>query len=178
LAPSTSPTRDTGQVASQPPRLAPPEPSTSSARDTGQAASAAEPVSDPSALVVLGGEVTPRLLQKRVSHYRNVPHVTGFSVQSVPQKSLQELAARGRFGNRSVSVTTVAKLKEAAQSAGVQIEVIPAPGRGGFHNIVVTPRPLPDTAAEALSKAFSQMPNPSPWQWRQRHAQGSDAHDS
>src|SRR5215831_11417403 len=61
------------QVASQPARPAPPVPARDTgeaapppapARDTGEAVRAAEPLSDGSALVVMGGVVTPRLLQK------------------------------------------------------------------------------------------------------------------
>jgi hypothetical protein len=90
-----------------------------------------------------------------------VPNITGFSVQSAPQKTIEELAAAGWYSERLVSVTTVEALKEAGQSVGVPVEVIRAPGRG-FHSIVVAPRRLPDRAAEALSQVFRQMPNPSP----------------
>jgi hypothetical protein len=105
--------------------------------------------------------VTPQRLQRKVSGYRDVPNIIGFSVQSAPQKTIKELAAAGWYSERLLSVTTVEALKEAGQSAGVPIEVVRAPGRG-FHSIVVAPRPLPDRAAEALSRVFRQMPNPSP----------------
>jgi len=78
-------------------------------------------------------------------------------VQSAPQKTIKELATAGRFVSGRSIVTTVGELKEAGQSAGVQIEVVRAPGRG-FHSIVVTPRPLSDIAAKALSNVFRQMP--------------------
>ena len=136
-------------------------PSTSAARASGDGPGVTGAASDPSALVVLGGVVTPQRLQRSVSGYRNVPDIVGFSVQSAPQKTVNELAAAGWFWSRSLSVTTVGELTEAAQSVGVPIEIVSAPGRG-FHSIVVTPRPLSDTAATALSNVFRQMPNPSP----------------
>jgi hypothetical protein len=83
----------------------------------------------------------------------------GFSVQSTPQKTVQELAAAGGFFDRLLSVTTVGELQKAGQSAGLNIKIISAPGRG-FHSIVVTPRRLSNTAAQALNSVFRQMPNP------------------
>ena len=127
----------------------------------GEVSGVADTASDQSAFVVLEGVVTPQRLQRKVSGYSNVPHIIGFSGQSAPQKTIQELAAAGWFVSRSLSVTTVAELKEAGQSVGVPIEVVRAPGRG-FHSIVVTPRVLSDTAAKALSNVFRQTPNPSP----------------
>jgi len=109
-------------------------------------------------LVVLAGAVTPQRLQRKVSGYRNVPLI-GFSVQSTPQKTIQELAVAGGFFDPLLSVTTVGELQKAGQSAGVNIKVISAPGRV-FHSIVVTPRPLSNPAAQALSSVFRQMPNP------------------
>jgi len=94
-----------------------------------------------------------------VSGYRNLPKIIGFSVQSTPQKTIQELAAAGGFFDPLLSVTTVAELQKAGQSAGVNIKVISAPGRR-FHSIVLTPRPLSKPAAQALSSVFRQMPNP------------------
>jgi hypothetical protein len=83
----------------------------------------------------------------------------GFSVQSTPQKTVQELAAAGGFFDQLLSVTTVGELQKAGHSVGLNIKVISAPGRG-FHSIVVTPRRLSNTAAQALSSVFRQMPNP------------------
>jgi hypothetical protein len=120
------------------------------------------PVSDQDAFVILDGVVTPQRLQRKISGYRNVPNIVGFSVQSAPQKTIKELAAAGWYSDRLLSVATVESLKEAGQSVGVPIEVVRAPGRGAFHSIVVAPRRLPDHAAEALSQVFRQMPNPAP----------------
>jgi peptide/nickel transport system substrate-binding protein len=149
-------------TASQSPALAGPTLSTSSETASEEISAGTEPSSDQAAFVVLAGVVTPHRLQKSVSGYRNVPNIRGFSVQSLPKKTIVELAAAGWFSDRSLSVTTVRELKEAGQSVGVHIEVIPAPGRG-FHSIVVTPPVLSTTAAQALSNVFRQMPNPSSW---------------
>ena len=151
----------TVETASQSPALVGPALSTSSGRAAGGVSGVADTASDQSAFVVLEGVVTPQRLQRKVSGYTNVPDIRGFSGQSAPQKTIQELAAAGWFVSRSLSVTTVAELKEAGQSVGVPIEVVRAPGRG-FHSIVVTPRVLSDTAAKALSNVFRQTPNPSP----------------
>jgi peptide/nickel transport system substrate-binding protein len=149
------------RTASQPLALAGPERATASRRAAEDVASSVLPASDQAAFVILDGVVTPQRLQRKVSGYKNVPNIVGFSVQSAPQKTIKELATAGSFSDRLLSVTTVEALKEAGQSVGVPVEVVRAPGRG-FHSIVVAPRRLPDRAAEALSQAFRQMPNPSP----------------
>jgi len=110
-------------------------------------------------LVVLDGAVTPQRLQRKVSGYRRLPKVIGFSVQSTPQKTIQELAVAGGFFDPLLSVTTVGELQKAGQSAGMNIKIISDPGRR-FHSIVLTPRRLSDPAAQALSSVFRQMPNP------------------
>jgi peptide/nickel transport system substrate-binding protein len=149
-------------TAAQAPVPAGPEPSTAAGRATEKVASAVTSVSDQAAFVILDGVVTPQRLQRKVSGYKNVPNIVGFSVQSAPQKTIKELAAGGWYSDRLLSVTTVEALKEAGQSVGVPVEVVRAPGRGAFHSIVVAPRRLPDHAAEALSQVFRQMPNPAP----------------
>jgi peptide/nickel transport system substrate-binding protein len=151
----------TVEVASQTPvRAVPaPVPAPSAERAPADGAAVAEVASDASPLVVLDGVVTPQRLQRKVSGYRNVPDIIGFSVQSTPQKTLRELATAGQLSTRLLSVTTVGELQKAGQSAGMNIKVVAAPGRG-FHSIVVTPRPLSNTAAQALSNVFRQMPNP------------------
>jgi hypothetical protein len=149
------------EVASQTPvRAVPaPVPSPPAERAPADGAAVAGAASDSSSLVVLSGVVTSRRLQRKVSGYRNVPNIIGFSVQSTPQKTLQELATAGRLYDRLLSVTTVEELQKAGQSAGLDIKVVAAPGRG-FHSIVVTPRALSNTAAQALSSVFRQTPNP------------------
>jgi peptide/nickel transport system substrate-binding protein len=147
------------EVASQAPPPVSQAPAVSPKKDTAEVASVADASGNQATLVVLAGAVTPQRLQKRVSSYRNMPHVIGFSVQSTPQKTLQELAAAGGFVDPLLSVTTVEELQKAGQSAGLDVKVIAAPGRR-FHSIVITPRPLSTTAAQALSNVFRQMPNP------------------
>ncbi len=154
------------EVTSQPPRpvnpAPPPSPRRDTAespkRDTAEEAGVKDAAGDQATLVVLDGVVTPQRLQRMVSAYRRVPLI-GFSVQSIPQKTLQQLAAAGGFFDSLLSVTTVGELQKAGQSAGLNIKVISAPGRG-FHSIVVAPRRLSNTAAQALSSVFQQMPNP------------------
>jgi peptide/nickel transport system substrate-binding protein len=147
------------QGASQSPLPVSPAPPTPPRRDAAEGAGVADASGDQATLVVLAGAVTPQRLQRKVSGYRNVPNVVGFSVQSTPHKTLQELAAAGGFFDPLLSVTTVGDLQKAGQAAGVNIKIISAPGRG-FHSIVVTPRALSSTAAQALSSIFRQMPNP------------------
>jgi hypothetical protein len=149
------------RVASQPPALAGPEQSPASGRAAEEVPRPVMPVSDQDAFVILDGVVTPQRLQRKISGYKNVPNIVGFSVQSAPQKTIKELAAAGWYSDRLLSVATVESLKEAGQSVGVPIEVVRTPGPG-FHSIVVAPRRLPDRAAEALSQVFRQMPNPAP----------------
>jgi hypothetical protein len=147
------------EVASQAPLPASPAPATSPRRDTADEASVTDASGGEATLVVLAGAVTPQLLQRKVSGYRRMPNVIGFSVQSTPQKTIQELAAAGGFFDPLLSVTTVGELQKAGQSAGVNIKIIAGPGRR-FHSIVLTPRPLSTPAAQALSSVFRQMPNP------------------
>jgi hypothetical protein len=147
------------EVASRSPLPVSPAPSTPARRDAAEVAGVADTSNDQATLVVLAGAVTPQLLQRKVSGYRRLPNVIGFSVQSTPQKTIQELAAAGGFFDPLLSVTTVGELQKAGQSAGVNIKVISAPGRR-FHSIVITPRPLSNPAAQALSSVFRQMPNP------------------
>jgi peptide/nickel transport system substrate-binding protein len=152
-APSPSPRRE----ATESPRR---DTAESPRREAADGAGVADAAGDQATLVVLDGVVTPQRLQKKVSGYRRVPLI-GFSVQSIPQKTLQELAAAGGFFDPLLSVTTVGELQKAGQAAGLNIKVVPAPAGGrGFHSIVVAPRQLSNTAAQALSSVFRQMPNP------------------
>jgi peptide/nickel transport system substrate-binding protein len=146
-------------VVSQPAQPVSPAPSPPSRGDTAKEASVPDASGNEATLVVLDGAVTPQRLQRKVSGYRRLPKVIGFSVQSSPQKTLQELAAAGGFVDPLLSVTTVGELQKAGQSAGLNIKIISAPGTR-FHSIVLTPRPLSNAAAQALSGVFQQMPNP------------------
>lgn len=103
--------------------------------------------------VVRGGIATPEQLQKGVAEHRAVPGLTGFSVQSAPGKSIEELAAAGQFKNAQISITTVQNLLK------VGVAIVPSPG-GGYHNTAVTPLPLSPQQAARISSIFQQMPNP------------------
>src|SRR5712691_9854348 len=155
-----SPAPSTPSVSSAPstPSVSP-APSTPSRRDEADEARVADASLPEATLVVLDGAVTPQRLQRKVSGYRRLPKVIGFSVQSTPQKTIQELAVAGGFFDPLLSVTTVGELQKAGQSAGMNIKIISDPGRR-FHSIVLTPRRLSDPAAQALSSVFRQMPNP------------------
>jgi hypothetical protein len=110
--------------------------------------------------VVRGGLASPENLQDGTSEHALVSGLYGFSVQYSPGKTIQELAAAGRFRNAQISVTTVEQLVAAAGGAGYKIAVVSSPGIG-YHATVEVPDPLPDDLALALSNAFRRMPNPA-----------------
>jgi len=89
-----------------------------------------------------------------VAEHRSVPGLFGFSVQSQPGKTVEELARAGQFPNPKISVTTLSAL----QALGVP--VVPSPGRG-YHNTVVTGPVLDPARAEEISKLFQVIPNPA-----------------
>jgi len=105
--------------------------------------------------VVRAGVTTSRQLQDGVAEHSKIPGLIGFSVQSAPGKTIEELAAAGEFRNKQISVTTVRALKL------VGVLVVPSPGKG-YHNTAVTPMPLSDPQAAAISTLFHQRPNPGP----------------
>ncbi|MBI4613834.1 MAG: RHS repeat protein [Planctomycetes bacterium] len=119
------------------------------------------PREDPPIYVVRGGMATPENLQAGSAEHRGVPGVLGFSVQSAPGVSVEDLARAGRFPNVTISVTTVARLQAAGAAVGVVILVVPSPG-AGYHATVTTPVPLSFELATALSCAFDRRPNPYP----------------
>lgn len=105
--------------------------------------------------VVRGGVTTPDQLQNGVKEHAAVPGLIGFSVQSAPGKSIEELALAGRYPHNQISYTTVDQLL----SAGV-LRLVPSPGEG-YHNTAVTPMPLSNEQAALISAVFKQMPNPA-----------------
>jgi RHS repeat-associated protein len=111
---------------------------------------------DLDAFVVRGGVTTPQQLQRGVAEHHAVPGLTGFSVQSAPGQTVEQLAAAGRFPNTQISVTTVRELQR------IGVPVRPSPGQG-FHNTAVTPLPLSDSQAMQISDVFRQQPNPHPF---------------
>jgi hypothetical protein len=110
--------------------------------------------------VVRAGIATPEQLQKGVAQHRDIPGLHGFSVQSEPGHTIPDLAAAGQFPNAQISVSSVEALVRAGASAGYNIQVVKSPGRG-YHRTVQVPDPLPYHLAQALSEAFTQMPNPA-----------------
>ncbi len=79
----------------------------------------------------------------------------GFSVQSHPGKTADELAAAGRFPHRKISVATMAQVR------GLGYEVVPTSG-GGYHATVCVPRDWTEQAADVLAAQFEVRSNPYP----------------
>jgi tetratricopeptide (TPR) repeat protein len=104
--------------------------------------------------VVRAGVATPQQLKEGVDEHLGMPGLTGFSVQSAPGKTIEELAAAGGFPHGQISVTTVGAL------LAVGVPVVKSPGRG-YHNTAKTEDPLTSPHAEAISAVFKQRPNPA-----------------
>lgn len=118
------------------------------------------PAANEPSWVVRGGVATPVQLRDGTRQHRGVPGLFGFSVQHQPGRSVEQLAAAGRFFNARISVTTVEQLVAAAGATGYNLRVVRSPG-DGFHHTVVVPAPLPDDLAAALSGVFTSAPNPA-----------------
>ena len=84
------------------------------------------------------------------------PNGFGFSVQTTPGISVDELARGGLFPNNRVSVSTVERLQSIP---GVRVR-FPTPGFGAYHGTVVLPAPPPSGLFEAITATFTQQPNP------------------
>jgi hypothetical protein len=82
----------------------------------------------------------------------------GFSVQTAPGVSIDELARGGYFPNGQISVSTVEQLEAIP---GVTVN-FPTPGRGDYHGTVNVPNPPPPGFFNAISGAFRPQPNPFP----------------
>jgi RHS repeat-associated protein len=107
--------------------------------------------------VVRAGLADPKNLIEGTGPHRDIPGLTGFSVQHRPGLSVDELARGGKIPNGMISVTTVSKLRQ----HGFNV-VYPTPGRGRYHATVQAPDPLPMEKAELLSSLFVRVPNPYP----------------
>jgi hypothetical protein len=81
----------------------------------------------------------------------------GFSVQSAPGISVDELARAGLFPHLQISVTTL----DILQRHGFDL-VFPTPGGGMYHATVQILYPLPPDMASRLSGLFHQRRNPYP----------------
>jgi len=113
--------------------------------------------------VVRGGIATPNQLQTGTGRHRGVadpPGLIGFSVQSQPGKTIEELAVAGRFRNAQISFSTVEELIAAGAAAGYAITIVKSPG-AGYHHTVRVPSPVPTDLAAALSRVFRQVPHPA-----------------
>src|SRR5262245_65678087 len=113
--------------------------------------------------IVRGGVATPSQLQAGTARHRGVPGspgLYGFSVQYQLGKTIQELAAAGRFRNAHISVTTDVALVAAGVAAGYAVSIVKSPG-AGYHHTVQVPFPLPLDLAVALSVVFTQEENPA-----------------
>jgi hypothetical protein len=104
--------------------------------------------------VVRGGFAVPQNLINGSSY---TPYgVYGFSVQSAPGVSVDNLAKAGQFPNSTISVSTVTKL------TSVGAIVTQTPGVG-YHATVVVPAPLSNAQAALISAQFQTgIPNPYP----------------
>ena len=89
--------------------------------------------------------------------HRDVTGLFGFSVQSWPGVSPEELARAGLFRNRQISVTTL----EALRRIGFEV-VLSTPGKGAYHATVRAPYPLPPDMAARLNLVFIRRRNPYP----------------
>jgi hypothetical protein len=105
--------------------------------------------------VVRAGLVRPRDPIDGTTSHRDMPELTGFSVQSAPGVSVDELARGGLFRNRQISVAT----RQDLQWYGFKL-FFPTPGRGLYHATVQTPYPLTVEVAEQISRLFVQRSNP------------------
>jgi RHS repeat-associated protein len=121
----------------------------------------------PNQNVVRGGVATAEQLirgTKALDPARYNGISSGFSVQSAPGKSVQELAKGGRFRNGQISVTTTRALFAAGLVVQYAVFVVPtASDTTENHCTVTVPSPLPGVLAHALSAAFVPMPNPYPY---------------
>jgi RHS repeat-associated protein len=109
-----------------------------------------------SAFVVRGGVATPEQIARGIGPHRDIPGLVGFSAQSRPGATVQELAAAGGVGggplpHGKISVTTVGELR------CIGCNVVPSPGGGANHVTVA-----PGTASPAqISNQFRVHPNPA-----------------
>ena len=107
--------------------------------------------------VVRAGIARPTSLIVGTAVHRTVPGLTGFSVQSFPGVSVNELARAGQFRNPRTSVMTLDTL----WCYGFEL-VFPTPGKGVYHATEIVPYPLTPDIAAALSRLFTQRDNPHP----------------
>jgi hypothetical protein len=107
--------------------------------------------------VVRAGLGRPGPLIVGTTPHRDIPGLTGFSVQSAPGLSVDELMRGAGFPHTWISVTTL----DALQRHGFDL-VFPTPGKGAYHATVRAPYPLSPDMAMLLSGLFTRRRNPYP----------------
>jgi hypothetical protein len=107
--------------------------------------------------VVRAGLAEPYTLIAGTRPHRDIAGLSGFSVQSAPGISINDLARAGLFPHLQISVTTL----DALRRHGFDL-VFPTPGAGLYHATVRVHHPMPTDVATQLSALFTQRPNPYP----------------
>ena len=107
--------------------------------------------------VVRAGLAEASSLTAGTRPHRDIPGLSGFSVQSAPGISVNDLARAGGFPHLQISVTTPDTLRR----HGFDL-VFPTPGAGLYHATVRVQYPMPADVATQLSALFIQRPNPYP----------------
>jgi hypothetical protein len=118
-------------------------------------------------IVLRAGTAQARLLVKGYGQHAGAPGTFGLSVQYAPGSAWQDLAQAGRFSNGQVSIADEDALRAALAPLGYTMQLVPTPGRGFLHTLVVLYdtsgqmlTSLPADAAYALAATFKQHPNP------------------
>ncbi|MSP00160.1 MAG: hypothetical protein EXR07_03780 [Acetobacteraceae bacterium] len=107
--------------------------------------------------VVRAGIARPSDLIVGTREHRDVPGLFGFSVQSWPGVTVEELARAGRLPHARISVTT----RDTLWWLGFEV-VLSTPGKGDYHATVRAPFPLPRDIATRLGMVFTRRRNPWP----------------
>jgi hypothetical protein len=122
-------------------------------------------------VVLRAGTARASLLMSGYKHHKATrrPRIYGLSVQYAPGRAWQELAQAGQFKNGQVSIADEDDLRAALAPLGYALRLVPTPGQGFHHTLVVlydtngqTLTSLPANAASALAATFRQRPNPYP----------------
>ena len=97
--------------------------------------------------------------------YNDQTGLYGFSVQSVPYKAIEELAASGRFRNPKISVSTVSKLRILGEIQLIfpgGIRVISTPSTYSlYHCDVSISTPMTELQSLLISAQFFVIRNPA-----------------
>ena len=103
---------------------------------------------------IRGGMAAPKNLQDGVAVVKGFEPMTGFSVTSAPNMTLDQLARYAQYPNAMISFTTTQELARMGYpvASTPQFRQYPDP----LHSTVQTPMPLPDAEAQAISGAFRQ----------------------